>query len=262
MRNHPITGKRSMHHGVDVAGTFPVTAAADGVVKHIGWSPTGGGHTVLINHGPIVTVYYHGAQATRLKVGQRVSAGDFVYTSGATGATTGAHLHFEVRVGPGGAWGDTKNPELYLGGADVLEENGELDKATWTAWQVALKGHGLYTGAIDGIPGRLTYTAVQLWAGVPVTEKLDDATKRGVQVRLGVDDDGVWGVSTVRELQKELLQGLAGIPTPAPEPIIAPPIVPIPEPEPAVEVVAPVMTREQVEAIRKRNQFNAMKDKK
>ena len=85
-RIHPISKKKKFHNGVDVGGTFPVTAAADGVVSKIGWSPKGGGHTVLIDHGDIVTVYYHGAHKTRLRKGQRVQAGDFIYTSGTTGA--------------------------------------------------------------------------------------------------------------------------------------------------------------------------------
>lgn len=112
-RIHPISRKRAFHHGVDVAGSFPVTVAADGKVVKVGWAPTGGGHTVLIDHGDIVTVYYHGAHKTALTVGQQVKAGDFIYTSGNTGASTGAHLHFEVRR-PGGRWGDTMNPEDFL----------------------------------------------------------------------------------------------------------------------------------------------------
>ena len=112
-RVHPITGKRTFHHGVDVAGQFPVTAAADGVVQKVSWNATGGGHVCIIDHGDLVTVYYHGAHRTKLKRGQAVKAGDFIYTSGTTGASTGNHLHFEVRR-PGGRWGDTMNPEDFL----------------------------------------------------------------------------------------------------------------------------------------------------
>jgi murein DD-endopeptidase MepM/ murein hydrolase activator NlpD len=113
-RTHPITGRPgTFHHGVDVAGTFPVTAAADGVVQKVSWNATGGGHVCIIDHGDLVTVYYHGAQKTKLKKGERVQAGQFIYTSGSTGASTGAHLHFEVRR-PGGRWGDTMNPEDFL----------------------------------------------------------------------------------------------------------------------------------------------------
>jgi hypothetical protein len=80
----------------------------------VGWSPNGGGHTVLISHGDIVTVYYHGAHKTALRKGQAVKAGDFIYQSGSTGASTGAHLHFEVRRGPQGRWGDSMDPEKFL----------------------------------------------------------------------------------------------------------------------------------------------------
>lgn len=112
-RIHPITRQRTFHQGVDVAGSFPVTVPADGKVLKVGWSPSGGGHTVLIDHGDIVTVYYHGKTKTGLKVGQQVKAGDFIYTAGSTGSSTGNHLHFEVRR-PGGKWGDTLDPELFL----------------------------------------------------------------------------------------------------------------------------------------------------
>ena len=265
-RIHPIRGGRKMHRGIDYGGQFDVLAAGDGTVTHIGWSPRGGGHVVKIKHATdCYTVYYHGAHRTQLKKGQHVRAGDKIYLSGTTGSSTGNHVHFEVRTGRNGAWGTNTDPNPYFSASsataptnNTLRVTGRLDKDTWVAWQTALKGHGLYTGAIDGIPGRLTHLALQRWSGADLTGKLDLATLKAVQVRLGVDDDGVWGVGTVRELQKELLQGLAGAPTPEPEPIIAPPIVPIIVPEP----VARVMTRQEVEAIRKRNHFDAMKDKK
>lgn len=117
-RIHPISRTRKWHHGVDVGGSFPVTVAADGKVMKVGWSPNGGGHTVLIDHGDIVTVYYHGAHRTALAIGQDVQAGEFVFQSGSTGASTGKHLHFEVRrgreMGGSGAWGDTLDPENFL----------------------------------------------------------------------------------------------------------------------------------------------------
>ena len=274
MRKHPITGAWSMHRGIDYGGQFPVQSASDGKVVHVAadWdtlSPArkrrqGGGNVVIIKHATdCYTVYYHGAHRSNLRVGQRVQAGDTVYLSGTTGVSTGNHLHFEVRTGRSSRSHTDPNPYFSASSAtaptnNTLRVTGRLDKYTWVAWQTALKGHGLYTGAIDGIPGRLTHLALQRWSGADLTGRLDLATLKAVQVRLGVDDDGVWGVGTVRELQKELLQGLAGAPTPEPEPIIAPPIVPIIVPEP----VARVMTRQEVEAIRKRNHFEAMKDKK
>jgi murein DD-endopeptidase MepM/ murein hydrolase activator NlpD len=111
-RVHPISHKKAFHRGVDVSGSFPVTAAGDGVVGHVGFSRTGGGHVVGIDHGAVWTFYYHGAHATKLRKGQRVEAGDAIYTSGSTGASTGAHLHFETRVSK--TWGTTADPLLYL----------------------------------------------------------------------------------------------------------------------------------------------------
>lgn len=207
-RIHPITGKRKFHQGVDVAGSFPVTAAADGKVMKVGWSPSGGGHTVLIDHGDIVTVYYHGAHKTALKVGQRVKVGDFIYTSGTTGASTGNHLHFEVR-GPGGRWGDTKDPVPFLEGHHKPEPSkvsGKLDKATWKQWQTFLRDYG-YSMRIDGIPGRGTYKAIQRWAGVKEDGILGRETKKAVQRKLGVKDDGIWGKLTISELQRKLNAG-------------------------------------------------------
>jgi hypothetical protein len=228
MRYHPIHKRMMMHGGVDVGGRFPVTAAGDGVVKLVGkdWhtltdkqkARQTGGNTVLIDHGGLVTAYYHGENQSALVVGQRVSQGAFVYTAGSTGLSTNDHLHFEVR-GANGAMGNTKNPENYLGKQEtdtVLKITGKLDKATWTALQTALKGHKLYSGLIDGIPGKLTYTALQRWSDAPETGKLDIATRKAVQVRIGVKVDGIWGTGTISELQGELIRGLAGVRKPEP----------------------------------------------
>jgi hypothetical protein len=208
-RVHPISKKKKFHNGVDVAGSFPVSAAADGVVTKVSWSPTGGGHTVLIDHGEIVTVYYHGAHATALKKGDRVQAGDFIYQSGTTGASTGNHLHFEVRR-RGGRWGDVLDPELYLDGkvpAPVNRVSGKLDKATWKQWQAALNAAGHNAGRLDGIPDRMTYRAIQRWAGVTADGVMGNNTRRAVQSKLGVKPDGKWGKMTISELQRRLNKG-------------------------------------------------------
>lgn len=114
-RTHPITGQKGkMHHGIDFGGSFDVLAAQDGFVKHIGWSPRGGGHVVILEHAPdFFTVYYHGAHKTPLKKGQPVRAGQFIYRSGNTGASNGNHLHFEVRT-PTRRWGNTQDPARFI----------------------------------------------------------------------------------------------------------------------------------------------------
>jgi len=208
MRRHPITGRQTKHRGVDVAGVFPVTAAAPGVVVHVGYNARGGGHVCIIDHGEIHTVYYHGKHRTSLRVGQRVGVGDFIYTSGTTGSSTGNHLHFEVRRRQ--AWGTDVDPTPYLNGnaaVPVLRVSGRADKATWLAWQTWLQAGGFYSGRIDGLPGPMTYRGIQAWVCVAQTGLLDLPTRRAVQAKLGVQVDGVWGRGTWSTLQRCLNEG-------------------------------------------------------
>jgi hypothetical protein len=208
-RRHPITGQRGrMHHGIDFGGVFPVLSAADGVVRHIGWNPSGGGHVVGIEHGTnLWTFYYHGAHKTGLRNGQRVKAGEFIYTSGNTGVSNGNHLHFEVRKSR--LWGNTIDPvPLLTNGTPqvILPVTGRPSKDTWRVWQDDLKKYG-YTGRIDGIPGALTYSAIQTWVEVPRTGKLDLATRKAVQRKIKVLPDGDWGRFTWSEIQRRLNSG-------------------------------------------------------
>ena len=210
MRRHPITGRQTKHRGLDVAGSFPVTSAGPGVLAHVGWSPKGGGHTVIIDHGEVHTAYYHGAHATKLRVGERVEAGTFIYTSGTTGASTGVHLHFEVRRGPRGAWGSDVDPTPYLNGnaaASALKVSGREDRATWKQWQTWLQEQKFYAGRVDGVAGSMTYKAIQVWVGTAQTGKLDLPTRKAVQTRIGVTADGVWGRATWSTIQRKLNEG-------------------------------------------------------
>lgn len=113
-RVHPITGKRKFHHGVDVAaptGT-PLTAPADGVIVHKGAGGSGG-YTLIIKHASdLYTVYYHLQKPSHLLKGTRVKCCEPIGFIGNTGASTGPHLHWEVRRSR--TWGDTTDPVPYL----------------------------------------------------------------------------------------------------------------------------------------------------
>jgi murein DD-endopeptidase MepM/ murein hydrolase activator NlpD len=96
-REHPRTGEATFHSGVDIRASMgtPVKATADGVVSVSGWV-AGNGNIVVIEHGHgFNTAYAHNKQ-NLVKVGQRVKRGDTIALSGATGVTTGPHLHYEV----------------------------------------------------------------------------------------------------------------------------------------------------------------------
>ena len=97
MRASPQTGEPAFHSGLDIrvpSGT-PVKVTADGIVIVSGWVG-GNGNIVVVEHGhDFSTAYAHNTQ-NLVKVGQRVKRGDTIAISGATGMTTGPHLHYEV----------------------------------------------------------------------------------------------------------------------------------------------------------------------
>jgi murein DD-endopeptidase MepM/ murein hydrolase activator NlpD len=101
-RPDPMTGKVRPHEAIDyvaAAGT-PVVAVGQGVVEFAGWYG-GYGYLVEINHGDgYVSSYGHlSAFGDRVRVGKRVKAGEIIGFVGATGYSTGPHLHFEFSRG-------------------------------------------------------------------------------------------------------------------------------------------------------------------
>ena len=99
------------HTGIDLVEPFgsPVYAADDGVVALVGSSSSGYGNYVIIAHaGGLDTLYGHLSTAL-VKAGQAVTQGTPVGLEGSTGNSTGAHLHFELRIGQ-----TPVNPAPYL----------------------------------------------------------------------------------------------------------------------------------------------------
>lgn len=101
-RIHPLSHILQMHTGVDLAapaGTR-VNAASAGVVSFVGYDPGGYGKYVVIDHPDRTSTYYAhlSAFAPGLEAGMTVAQGQRIGAVGATGAATGPHLHFEVRV--------------------------------------------------------------------------------------------------------------------------------------------------------------------
>ena len=99
------------HTGIDMVEPFgsPVFAADDGIVALVGSSGSGYGNYVVIAHaGGFDTLYGHLSTAL-VKAGQTVTQGTPVGLEGSTGNSTGAHLHFELRVN-----GRPVDPTPYL----------------------------------------------------------------------------------------------------------------------------------------------------
>ena len=117
-REAPCSGCSTMHGGLDFdAGEgYPIQVIADGVVTKVqplddNW---GDGVYVEITHNvngqSILSRYCHLlAGSITVSEGQSVSVAQFLAQVGDTGATTGAHLHFEIHVN-----GSSTNPYTWL----------------------------------------------------------------------------------------------------------------------------------------------------
>lgn len=110
MRRSPFSGKPKMHQGLDIAASIgtPVYATADGIVSQ-SETVAGYGKLVVIEHGYGYKTYYGHNSKLNVKVGQKVRRGDRIASVGNSGSSTGAHLHYEVRLN-----GVPLNPRKYL----------------------------------------------------------------------------------------------------------------------------------------------------
>ena len=110
MRRHPLTGRSTMHNGLDWAASrgTPILAAGDGVVI-TAERQRGYGNIVVIEHEFGLETYYAHMNSISVREGQRVSRGQKIGGMGTTGASTGVHLHYEVRVN-----GRPVNPLTYV----------------------------------------------------------------------------------------------------------------------------------------------------
>lgn len=144
-------GTRDPHHGVELGKDFgaPVHAAADGVVVYAGpdvetqFSPWKNfyGNVIVIQHaGDVYSLYAHLSEIG-VQTRQAVKMGEQIGAIGQSGAATGSHLHFEVRLGEAEDYFATQNPELWLTTVQVdfgaiafsiINEAGEFQSAELT----------------------------------------------------------------------------------------------------------------------------------
>ena len=96
-RVSPTSGASTYHQGVDLdTGTGdPVYASRAGVVTVAGWGNAAGNY-VQINHQDGFSSIYMHLSSSCVSAGQIVSAGQLIGATGATGITTGDHLHFGI----------------------------------------------------------------------------------------------------------------------------------------------------------------------
>ena len=98
-RVSPITGLNHQHKGIDLAapeGT-KVYACKGGKVAIASYDMTYGNYIILDHENKTQSVYAH-LSAMLVKTGEEISRGAVIGKVGSTGASTGPHLHFEIRV--------------------------------------------------------------------------------------------------------------------------------------------------------------------
>jgi murein DD-endopeptidase MepM/ murein hydrolase activator NlpD len=97
-RRNISVGGNTFHAGLDIAaktGT-PIAASRPGTVTKASWGGSYG-YVVFLEHGDGSQTRYAHQSQLNVRVGQYVNQGDIVGFVGSTGASTGPHLHFEIR---------------------------------------------------------------------------------------------------------------------------------------------------------------------
>ena len=110
-RVHPITGEETLHSGVDILAdeASSIVAAMDGQVIAAGYDKIYGNY-IIVDHGGGTSTLYGQMSAFVAHNGDAVTAGQQIGKVGSTGQSTGAHLHFEIRIN-----GEPVSPNSYLG---------------------------------------------------------------------------------------------------------------------------------------------------
>jgi hypothetical protein len=105
------------HNGIDygIPNGTPITAAAGGTVNLVGFENGGYGNYIKLSHtdgSKTYFTYYAHLAGAAVAAGQKIKAGTVIGYSNNTGASTGPHLHFGLKI-------DGENPP-YKGYVDPL----------------------------------------------------------------------------------------------------------------------------------------------
>lgn len=121
-----LNGQKDYHKGVDLSGTDKtLVAPCDGVIgsstiitdkSNLTWQ---WGNYIRIDTADGLKIFMCHMAVRKVKVGQKVKAGDVVGIEGNTGYSFGSHCHFEVRKN-----GESVDPTPYLG---IPNEWGQYD---------------------------------------------------------------------------------------------------------------------------------------
>lgn len=198
------------HQGVDMArGSTRIQAPADGVVVASRYNMYRG-HYVQLDHGHGVRTLHQHLAKRYVGVGARVTVGRTIGTMGRTGLVTGVHLHTEVTIN-----GTIVNPSTWYAAQGVRLAT--ADVGTLKVAVASTGGHTLQVGSTGTMVKALQAGLRRVFPAYRYKIALHnrrlirvdsqfgaetDAWVREFQRRVGIDDDGVVGPITVRELAK------------------------------------------------------------
>ena len=110
IRESPISGMEHFHKGIDLAAPMgsSVYACKAGTVAIAGVDNVYGNYIILDHDNKTQSVYAH-LSVIEVETGEKVNKGHIIGKVGSTGASTGPHLHFEIRVN-----GSAQDPRRLL----------------------------------------------------------------------------------------------------------------------------------------------------
>ena len=110
-RTNPVTGKFSIHRGLDLAAPegAEVYAVRNGTVTDLGVDPVLGKYVIISHDNNWVSFYGH-LSSIETTLNAEVQSGKLIARVGSTGQSTGPHLHFELRQN-----GQSRDPARLLG---------------------------------------------------------------------------------------------------------------------------------------------------
>lgn len=98
-RKDPVNGGADFHPGLDISADYgtPVKATAEGTIETAGWAGDYG-NMILVKHGYGMSTRYGHLSRIVVSSGSTVHRGQIIGYVGATGRTTGSHLHYEIMM--------------------------------------------------------------------------------------------------------------------------------------------------------------------
>lgn len=178
------------HNGIDwgiPVGT-PIKAAADGTVDKVDFENGGYGNFVRMSHmdgNTKYNTYYAHLHSTAVKAGQKISAGTVVGFSGNTGASTGPHLHFGVKIdGQNPDYRGYLDPMPYLTGTAPSSPASPSTPETGSDPQAPVVPGGV-VGAIDlpNLEFEVTYDGVNVRTGPGIEYTILEQLSAGTKIK-------------------------------------------------------------------------------